>query len=417
MLTKPIAIALSVLATTALAQTESTPSLAPLETTFEAAGLVETKIFLPENLMKGGLHTVNPQAENDGLLNTYFFDSGGRSFEVTTGIALRAHIRELYAIDKLRGMSKTDEFTKALKTAGKQKVDSVVGLVKDPVGTIKRVPQGASRFFGRIGEGMKGGGSEGEGKGLQNISGVQKAKVALAAKLGVSPYSTNQELQEQLSNTAKAMAGGGLVISAALMPLGAVNTVLSTNQTLQQTLVNSTPEDLRIINRKKLFALGVTRENADEFLMHPWYSPWHETIMVDALATIGRDPSQFLERACRALTEQDADYFQSLAQIMARYHKTKTLLSSIRSEDGRICAMDSAGVLVFPLSCDYAIWNEHAAGRVEAFSQLPQSRPEIKGLALWVDGKVSDRAAQELTKRKIELATGVLEEPSKPKTP
>ena len=121
-------------------------------------------MFLPENLMKGGLHTVNPQAENDGLLNTYFLYSGDNVFEVTTGIALRIRIRELYAIDKLRGMSKTDEFTKALKAAGKQKVESVAGLVKDPVGTIKRVPQGASRFFGRIGEGMKGGKSEEEGK-------------------------------------------------------------------------------------------------------------------------------------------------------------------------------------------------------------------------------------------------------------
>lgn len=421
MLTKHIVIILSLFATTAFAQTTGTPPPAPAEAAFESEGLVETKMFLPESLMKGGLHTINPQAENDGLLNTYFLDSGSRTFEVTTSMALRIRIRELYAIDKLRGMSKTDEFTKALKAAGKQKVDSVVGLVRDPIGTIKRVPQGASRFFGRIGESMKGGGSEGEGKALQNITGVQKAKVALAAKLGVSPYSTNQELQEQLTNAARAMAGGGLILSAATLPIGgAVGgaiTVVNVNQDLQQTLVTSTPEDLRIINRKKLFALGVTRENADEFLMHPWYSPWHETIIVDALATIGRDPSQFLERACRALTEQDANYFQSLAQIMARYHKTKAQLSSIRSQDGRICAMDSAGVLVFPLSCDYAIWNEHAAARVEAFSQLPQSRPEIKGLVLWVDGKVSDRAAQELTKRKIELATGVLSEPSTPKTP
>ena len=67
-----------------------------------------------------------------------------------------------------------------------------------------------------------------------------------------------------------------------------------------------------------------------------------------------------------------------------------------------------AGVLVIPLSCDYAIWSEHAAARVEAFSQLPQSRSEIKGLALWVDGKVSERAAQELKNRKIDLATDVL---------
>ena len=143
--------------------------------------------------------------------------------------------------------------------------------------------------------------------------------------------------------------------------------------------------------------------------MHPWYSPWHETIITDALATIGVDPTQFLEKACRALTEQDANYFQSLAQVLARYHKTKTPLSSIGLESGRVCAMDSKGILVIPLSCDYAIWSEPAAGRVEAFSQLPQSRSEIKGLALWVDGKVSDRATQELKNRKIDLATGVLD--------
>ena len=71
--------------------------------------------------------------------------------------------------------------------------------------------------------------------------------------------------------------------------------------------------------------------------------------------------------------------------------------------------MDSNGILVIPLSCDYAIWSEHAAARVEAFSQLAQSRGgEIKGLALWVDGKVSDRAAQEMKNRKIDLATDVL---------
>jgi hypothetical protein len=415
MLTKHLVIILSLLATAALAQTESTPSPASSQTAFETQGPVETKMFLPEDVMKGRLHSVGPQAENDSLLNTYFLYSRDQAFAVTTGIALRTRIRELYAIDKLRGMSKTDEFGKAMAAAGKQKLEDVKGIARDPVGTIKRVPQGASRFFGRIGESLKGGGSKSEGSTLQGITGVDKAKVKLAAQLGVSPYSTNQELQEQLTNTARAMAGGGFVVSIATGaiggPAGSVITVLNVNQNLQDTLVNSTPDDLRIINRKKLFALGVTRENADEFLMHPWYSPWHETIVTDALATIGVDPTPFLEAACRALTEQDANYFQRLAQILARYHKTKTALSAIRLESGRVCAMDSTGTLVVPLSCDYAIWSEHAAGRVEAFTQLPQSRSEIKGLALWVDGKVSERAAVELNNRKIDLVTGVLDRP------
>lgn len=369
-------------------------------------------MFLPEDLLKGRLHSVAPQAENDGLLNTYFLYSGDQAVEVTTGIALRTRIRELYAIDKLRGMSKTQEFTKAMSKAAKQKLENAAGIVRDPVGTLKCVPQGASRFFGRIGEGLKGGGSKTEGNTLQGITGVEKAKAALAAKLGVSPYSTNQELQEQLTNAARAIAGGGFIVKAATAAVGgtagSVVSVLNVNQNLQETLVNSTPDDLRILNRKKLFALGVTRENADEFLMHPWYSPWHETIITDALANIGVDPTQFLAAATRALTEQDANYFQRLAQILARYHKTKTPLSSIVLETGRVCAMDSQGTLVIPLSCDYAIWSENAAARVEAFSQLPQSRSEIKGLALWVDGKVSERAAQELKNRKIDLTTDVL---------
>lgn len=421
MLTRPIVIAISLLAASAVAQTSEGPSATASPASFESESPVDAKMFLPADLLKGTLHSVRPQADNDGLLNTYFVDSGDQTFDVTTGIALRIRIRELYAIDKLRGMSKTDEFTKALKAAGKQKADSVVGLVKDPVGTLKRVPQGASRFFGRIGESMKGGGSETEGKALQNISGVQKAKVALAAKLGVSPYSTNQELQEQLNNTARAMAGGGLVLSIASMPIGgAVGgtiTVVNVNQDLQETLVTSTPEDLRMTNRKKLLGMGVSRANADELLMHPWYSPWHETIVVDALASIGVNPTPFLQAACRALTEQDANYFQRLAQIMARYHKTKANLSSMRLENDRVCALDSNGTLVVPLSCDYAIWSEHAAGTVELFSQLPQSNDKIKGLALWVDGKVSARAAEEMKNRKIDVATEVLAEPAKTNAP
>jgi len=80
-------------------------------------------------------------------LNTYFLYSGDSAFEVTTGIALRTTIREIYAINELREMSKTDAFTKAMANAGKQKLENVAGIVRNPVGTIKSVPQGASRFF------------------------------------------------------------------------------------------------------------------------------------------------------------------------------------------------------------------------------------------------------------------------------
>ncbi len=411
MKSKFIPIALTFAAATALAQAQfATP---PAAKSFEVPGRVPTKMFIPSDLISGPLHSVGDFAENDGMNNTYFLYSGNDAWAVTTGIELRTRIREIYAIAKLREMSKTDEFAQAMANAGKQKIESAVGIVTNPLGTIQNIPLGASRFFGRIGESLKGGRTQGEGNALQSAVGVSKAKVALAVKLGVSPYSYNQELQTQLTENARAIALGGLVVSAATAavggPAGDVLTGLNVNQTLQQTLVNSTPDDLRIVNRKKLFALNVTRENADAILMHPWYSPWTETIMVDALSTIGVDPTAFLAHACNALTEEDAIFFERIAQILARYDTAKAQLRSIRVESHAVCALDANGILVFPLSCDYAIWSEHAAGRVAEFAALTQGQEDIKGLAVWVDGKVSDRAAQELKSRNIDLVTGVLD--------
>src|SRR5437762_6132816 len=325
---KYILVLVTFLSFNAPAQTDTTTSPAP--ETFEAPGRVETKMFIPADLMTGPLHSVGDYAENDGMNNTYFLYSGDDAWAVTTGIALRTRIREIYAIDKLGEMSKTEEFTKAIANAGQQKIEGVVGIVTNPLGAIQNIPLGASRFFGRIGERLKYGRDEGQGSRLQNVSGVNKAKSALAAKLGVSPYSFKQELQKQLTLNARAMAMGGLVVKAATAavggPAGDVLMGLNVNQALQQTLVSSTPDDLRILNHKKLFALGVTREDADEFLSHPWYTPWTATITVDALATIGVDPTAFLANACKALTEQDAIYFERLAQVLARYHTNKAKL-------------------------------------------------------------------------------------------
>ena len=375
------------------------------EQAFETSSVVEAKLFVPEKLMTGSLHSVDDHADNDGLQNVYQLTSEGRTLEITTTPLLIQRINEIYALDYLRGLSKTEEFGKALANSAKAKGKSIVGIVKDPVGTVKKLPRGASRFFGGIGEAMKGGKSETEGGTLDSLAGTNKAKAALALKLGVSPYTDNQALQEELTNTARAMAGGGLVLGAATMAVtggvGVALTVVGVNQTLQAALVNSTPEELRIINRKKLFALGLSPEQADAFLLHSQYSPWHKTIITDALARIGVSPKTFLKEACKASNQEDAFYFQRLAQLLLQYHETTAALRSIRIENEIVCGLDRNGTLVVPVSLDYAIWNERLAGRANQFATLVSAGKEIKTLALWTDGELSPRLGQELTTRGI----------------
>src|SRR5438552_19200585 len=109
-------------------------------------------------------------------------------------------------------MSKTEEFTKAIANAGQQKIEGVVGIVTNPVGTVQNIPLGASRFFGRIGERLNYGRDQDSGNRLQNVSGVSKVKSALAAQLGVSPYRFVQELLKKITHNAREMDMGGLIV-------------------------------------------------------------------------------------------------------------------------------------------------------------------------------------------------------------
>ena len=113
------------------------------------------------------------------------------------------------------------------------------------------------------------------------------------------------------------------------------------------------------------------------------------------------NPAAFLEEAGRASNQEDAFYFQRLAQLLLQYHVTTAPLRSIRMENGIVCGLDRNGTLVVPVSLDYAIWSERVADRAHEFAVLLSGGKEIKSLAFWTDGALSPRLGQELTTRGI----------------
>ena len=76
-------------------------------------------------------------------------------------------------------------------------------------------------------------------------------------------------------------------------------------------------------------------------------------------------------------------------------------METLRLEDGVLCALDRNGVLVVPVSFDYAIWTEMVAQRVDALAGLVSSDQNIKRAEIWTDGKLSDRTKAELGQRSI----------------
>jgi hypothetical protein len=412
--------ALATFIPTLFAQNDGRASAGANNKNLEVASWVQAADFVPAADMSGGLYSVRPQAYNDGLRNTYYVDTQDGVMEVTGTPELIQRTRELYALDQLRQISGTHAFKDALAKSGEAKLQGAANLVEDPLGAIGNAPKAASRFFGRIGEGLKivgkggsDGGSNGGGNKIGNLLGVDKAKAKLALDLGVSPYTTNQELQEELTRVARATVGGGMVVDLATSAVsggaGAALTVVGVSQQMHDILAESTPEDLRIINRKKLLALGLSRDLADQFLTHPWYSPWDQTIITDALSSIGVNPRVYLSEALKAMTSDDALYFLREALILKKYDKSAAGLRSIRIVGGLVTALDKNGTLVVPVSLDYAIWSERVAWRVDQFSDVNQGKSGIRSLTLWTDGRLSQRLCDELKTRNVTWQTQVLD--------
>ena len=93
----PKLVALALLSTAALAQTDDKAFLEQFGKTFEQGGPVPAKDFVPEAQLQGALHTVvRPLADNDGLeqhlLPGYAIRRGGRHGHRR---AARAHPRDL----------------------------------------------------------------------------------------------------------------------------------------------------------------------------------------------------------------------------------------------------------------------------------------------------------------------------------
>ena len=381
---------------------------------YETPGPVNAEDFLPKSAFAGKKLFVQKTAQNNSLENIYRIRAGTEEYEITGSEAALQFLQELRAINQLRQISTAKAVTRGLSQAAKATYQTGRQIVRDPIEAVKKVPQGASRFFGKVEDFF----SQQEqdtrqqtsaGETVSGFLGIDEAKRKLAARLGVDVYSRNEALQKELNRVASAMAGGGLAFNIGTMPIGGAIglglTAIGIERTVDSLINESSPDDLRKWNEQSLTKLGAKPDVITQFLSHPWYSPRQETIITAALKNANADPNLFLETADKALTEEDGRYFQHIAELLAAYSEKVAPLQSLRLEDGVLCAVDRNGVLVVPVPFDYAIWTQTIAQRADALASLVSSDQNIKSAKIWTNGKLSDRLKAELDRRAIGFQT------------
>jgi hypothetical protein len=403
-------IALFLLAPFSLfAQSISTPT-----NTEEPPTLAAKEILKPEFLAGDGF-TVQDEVPTSTGRNRYLIVSEYGEFEADGNIMLERRIREVAAIRKLKEVSRTDEYKNALKAAVKSPLVVAKDVVTNPVGTVTGIPKGLFRFANRIGQSVKERTqgrerSQYEDSNAANLVGFSKAKRTIAIQLGVDPYSSNETLQRELNGIAWATFAGKMTFTVATMPIGGAAGLALTGtgltNTLNQTLVDQAPADLRLRNLKAMLAMGCDRAMANRFNNSTAFSPSVQTAIVMNLETLNgvANRAAFVDLAgSEATDEGDALFFLGTSRVLSELHAKKP--SARLQQVGRIpVALQKDGRAIVALQWDYAAWTDNAANFI-GLLQASDFGKKPSGLTIAISGDASPLAQQKLKEEKIELIT------------
>jgi hypothetical protein len=179
----------------------------------------------------------------------------------------------------------------------------------------------------------------------------------------------------------------------------------SAENRLQEILRRYSPEDLDRLNRIELAVMGVPKPLCDEFIHHPWYSPRHETTLVESLSALdlAEDRRAFIEVAITAVSEDDARFYQHAAELMRRYNDNVGRIDRIVAVEGTLAGYAADGTLVVPFAADHAVWSQSTAAFIESFTGALPDDIEVRKTELLISGTLSPKARGKIEDLGVEV--------------
>lgn len=340
---------------------------------FEGPAMLPAQELAPAGLVAGSGFRVDSPVPTDGLMALFAIRSNVGNFNAPGLEMLRIRVAELPAIAKLQQTSKTGVFAQSLAKNAVRPVTAAGQMVMNPVETVKGLPGGVQRFFGRVGAGVQNvkeaaaepeeGGGAGTvtsriGKTTKDILGYEQERRELAKQLDVDPYTTNPVLAPLLDEIAQvaftAHAGVNLAISAAVPGAMAI-----TGVRMISTWVWDTPRaDLIVRNRNTLKEMGVPDQSIRSFMNNSAFPLSVQTNFVESLSRLSHvtGAADVVALAATAQSEMQARFITDTVSMLARYH-ARTPLASIIAK-GTVVGRDRNGTIVVPAPVDYVSWTK-----------------------------------------------------------
>jgi len=351
---------------------------------------------LPAKIIRTDYYQIDPVVKSNGFLNIYTIKSDFGDYKATGNLSLLIVIRELYALNELKNLSKSKVFVEAAANSATGSIESMFHIATKPVETVKGVPGGVSRLFkrskdtaGTVYEGSKDAageaagyvtgsddekGAEGEdgknlgetavdttGKAADWFFGVSAGQRKWAKKLGVDPYTRNELLQNALREVAKIDRAGNFTVRFAPIPRIPGSTYVNM---ANDAIWNLSYEELLEQNVEKLTELGISEASIKKFLENQSFSPLMQTYLIGAVLQLEnvKDRNILIELATTKETEDFARFYLETVILMTWFDSQKEKLSEIRSFGELPYFIDQKNRLILFMPVDYLFWTKELAG-------------------------------------------------------
>jgi len=372
---------------------------------FETPATLQAWQLAPATLLNGDGFHVDQEVPTDGLTAHFTLRSDVGTFKADGLEMLRIRVAEIPAIVELNQTSKTKVFAQALATNAAAPVAAAGQMVMHPVDTVKGIPAGVGRFFGRVGLGAQKikeaattpeEASAGEKTGqvatstfqaTRDVLGYEQERRGLAKKLHVDPYTTNPILSKQLDDFAVVAFRAHIGVTTA-MSVFIPGSMAITATRVVSTWVYDTPRaDLIVQNQKKLEEMNVPEASIHAFMGNKAFPLSVQTAFVEDLTRVSRVPGSIgvVALATTAESEDQARFLASCLDMLANYHQSQTPLVSIIAR-GTVIGRDRVGVIIVPAEVDYVSWTN----RTSYFANRPDL--ESPKRAAWLSGQMSPLA-------------------------
>jgi hypothetical protein len=381
----------------------SLAALAGPPASYETVSVLKASDLAPARLLAGPRFNVDEPVSMTTLQPRFVIRSDFGVFEAHGRDMLAIRVHEMAALDQLDKTSKTEAFVKAAGSAVARPVKSAANMVTHPVETVTGLPDAAGRFFDRMSAGARSVAKASEGTdstaavtqrigGLTaDVLGYEQERRALAKRVNVDPYTTNQVLADKLDELAWVAFSGRIGINTAVAVVVPYSLAISATTVTNDLVWDMKPGDLIVTNDKKLAAMGIPDSARAALLQTRWYSLTMLTSLVTSLERLGgvRGREHVVAFASTAPSEERARLIVGAVEMFARHHAGVEPLAQL-SAPGPIVARTRSGATLVAAPLDYVAWTEPVA----AFARRPDLA--AKARTVWLTGTLTPQARRGL---------------------